>query len=239
MLTIQAAVQAAFVAGMVSLLVTWLNNYFARQNTQEAENRKRQNWFLEKQARDAEEIILALDNFIKVLANDLSVVDDIDTEMIVMFGFTDVEPSGAEFQHVGKLLDTLNSELAKNKSSQDNWFTYDAPRLSVWFTGPLKVDKRLERLNDEFYATYSPLVTFRANCRSVTTIAEYNDNYREKVQSHLLFAQSSWRELLKNVHTFQVDLIHDFRLDDTSQPSKSVLNKFESYSKAFWVWFRG
>lgn len=222
MLTLEAAVQAALIAGVVSLTVVLLNTRSLRESRQDEHRRRRQDWFLEKQARDAEEIVATLDGFLKDLSRDMEALDSI-TGMAVDYSAPYAYDFASETPENIQRLITDESKVSKQTmrtaAAHIAWFTYDARRLCVWFEPTAKVDGYLDALSELFRAFHDSVgvITFSVAAYAGTAINNSVDVVAEKqeiageIKEQLAKVRNNWERVANQTIYVQRILVGHLR----------------------------
>lgn len=196
-------VQSALIAGVVALAVAQLNNRFARQSQEDEHKRRRREWFLEKQARAAEEIVGALDKFLKEVAEKSSAV----RSRLLIASLPDLFES--EFveskpQEDSRIIYELGEKSKNITASHDAWFTYDAARLAVWFDNPMQEGVSLDNLKSQFKLINGLLD--RVVYRMFTSDLKNNQTY-DSIQRDIENIDKEYKTLLLSASRAQQELV--------------------------------
>jgi hypothetical protein len=222
MLTLEAAVQAALVSGVVSLIVVLLNARSLRETRGDEHRRRRQDWFLEKQARDAEEIVATFEQFSKQFSTHLRQAASLMVSATTIFDILERDLSSDDLKiHMKQLSDDfrkLGAKVRADSPAVETWLNYDLLRLTVWFDGFLPRDEKFTDLGLRFEKLHTRLSTFSI---FGSHYAQSPDSSRKDVfdraSQNLKEIQEEWVVLLEDIGQFQRDLVG--RLRDT-QPQK-------------------
>ncbi len=221
MLTLDAAVLAAFVAGIVSLIVSHFNNRSTRRSQEDEYQRRRREWFLEKQARDAEEIVASLERFSKQFSYHLGELDTWLFEVSCLFEIIDhdfSEEGEAAADHektrLVKRCQEFSPKIHDDMKAFERWVSYDVPRLTVWFEDFNQVDKELANLGDRFVALQRNLANFsvmsgRLPIKPDSTRQTLFDRASEK----LFEIEREWTGLVADVAKTQRSLVNHLRIN--------------------------
>ncbi len=210
MLTLNVAVQSALVGGFTALAVALLNNYFVSRSKEVERSHKRREWFLEKQARDAEEIIQALDGFIKVLAESFAEVDRLISNAYTFERYQSSDNDKSEEIKVqsGELL----SKFDALGSMRQSWFTYDLARLTVWFDGSIQKNSDIVELGKAFKKVENLLkiVPF-----GLWGVYEFSLHPREaeldNVKKDYRESETEWKKLIEKTAEVQRKLVQQMQ----------------------------
>jgi hypothetical protein len=222
MLTLEAAVQAALVSGVVSLTVVLLNARSLRETRGDEHRRRRQDWFLEKQARDAEEIVATFERFSKQFSGHLRQAASLMIDATSILDILERDLSSDELKLQKKRLSDdfrkLGTKVRADRPAVETWFNYDLLRLTVWFDGLLPRDEKFTDLGLKFAKLHVRL----SNSSMLNAhITQRPDSSREaafdKAGQNLEEIQEEWIVLLEDIGQLQRNLIGMLR--DT-QPQK-------------------
>jgi len=205
---LQTAIIAAIVAVIVALLTPWAKNRFDKQARSEEWARKRDDWFLEKQARDTEEIVVAISNFLKILSSDIGQIHSLTNEVVISI----IESPEPQQIDIEKPL----SRFLINKWSVKTWFGYDSLRLSIWFETSKEVEGKLAELGTQFEALYTVLDHRAHMLQGFSTTSEAQDpgsydravNFINRMQEDI---KHQSQRLLESAASIQRELVDSLR----------------------------
>ena len=170
---------SVLVSAVVSILVVTLNNRYAKKSRQEQWQQNREQWMLEKEARDIEEIITTLSSFLKsfsdvgrdVLREDRYLLEQLQNLYEAQL-MEEMHQSGMMTQAYGGFPMSIQHEcmqalesflktepdqlglLQETVNSVKPWFEIDARRLSVWFEDSGDSEKILSTIAARFNAIH-------------------------------------------------------------------------------------
>jgi hypothetical protein len=213
MLTLEAAVQAALVSGVVSLIVVLLNARSLRETRGDEHRRRRQDWFLEKQARDAEDIVTTLERFSKQFSTQLGEVSSwfhkLSTYNVLFGDRSDNEATEQANERFFEDAKNLASTIQSNNAPLEAWFNHDALRLTVWFEDFHQVDKQLVELGRKFTHLQWRLSNFLAQHDRLPVF--FRQRLHDEAGKVLEEIQQEWKELASEIVQIQRGLIDGLR----------------------------
>lgn len=151
---VQTALIAAVVSIVGTLLAPWVKNRFDKQARVEEWTRKRDDWLLEKRARDAEEVVTALERVLKGLSYTYNIVS---REQGYMSIYAEDRRRLVVGHFTQEKLQRLNAEINQIMTKHTSWFEYDIRRLSIWFVEDERVYKELQDLGERVTSMYNGL----------------------------------------------------------------------------------
>lgn len=200
---------SAVVAVFVALLTPWVKNRFDKQARAEEWAQKREDWLLEKRARDAEEVVTALERVLKGLSYTLNIVSN---EVFSVANYAR-DRRGIVSDVIQEKFQRLGLDLAQVRTKHTNWFLYDTRRLTIWFVEDERVYKELQDLGERVISMYEGLgiqlgtVSLRWDERNewanpgeyLRAVDSDSKDFREKLERY--------RVLVDDIIRFQRELI--------------------------------
>jgi hypothetical protein len=210
MLTFNAAALVALISVIISSIVTvtlnQTNNRFTRESKEEEHRRKRREWFLEKQSRDAEEIIMTFDKFLKEVAEKSGAVQALLFK-VALPPLVQVEFSEEAVQTYKLEAFDIGSRFGSITTSHRAWFTYDAVRLTVWFDNFTQKSIGLDSLKNQFRHINALLDGIASdlffadikNTKELNAIQEDIDSIKKEYSKLVSDAYHTQRELVQKL----------------------------------------
>ena len=202
-LTFEAAVQAAAIAGVVSVIVTLINNAFARQSRISGYKQQRRDWALERQARDAEQIIKDLDGLVRKTSELLSEVErHLVSSIFILGDENDIDKDRAQ-SFLGDI-DVSYEKIEQNDFIYRSWFRHDTVMLTVWFDETTQSGLNLDSIGSLYRKVYlnsnSAAHKLKLISRRAVEGRYTNKDYKEiakEAQDHIHTADKAWQELVE------------------------------------------
>lgn len=206
-------VQTALIAAVVALLVPWVTNRFNKRARAEEWTRRRDDWLLEKRARDAEEIVTALERVLRGLSYTLNIVSN---ELFSVANYAR-DRRGVVSDVIQEKFERLGLDLAQIRRKHIAWFEYDIRRLTIWFAEDERTYKELRDLGERVTGMYEGLgiqlgtVSLRWDERNLW---DNPGDYQRAVDSdskHFREDLKRYETLVNDIIQFQRELIRSLR----------------------------
>jgi gas vesicle protein len=204
---------SALIAALVSLIISTKNNQSVRQSQEDEFKRKRHDWFLQKQARDAEDIVTTLERFSKQFSTQLGEVSSwfhkLSTYNVLFGDRSDNEATEQANERFFEDAKTLAFKIQSNNAPLEAWFNHDALRLTVWFEDFHQVDKQLVELGRKFTHLQWRLSNFPSQYNRLPI--SFGQRLHDEAGKVLEEIQREWKELASEITQTQRGLIDSLR----------------------------
>ncbi len=260
MLTTDATILAALIAGVASLLAVVINVVSAYWTRSQERREKREAYIREKQDRDAEIIISELSRFSQKFSD--ATTNDIRKQNY----FTDSEigrrhelilreehnPTVVQQQHDWLLTETrkfnervprINEDLEALRESVHSWLYHDVRRLNLWFTDSERLNAELAGLLRRFGGICNDLGYNFFNFRTFTYELENSLGTKtgliteglvaevKELQNAISKVMSEWATLNSDIASFQKTLTMRFHQPGTSVDGRSKDGPLVSFAR--------
>lgn len=149
-----AALFISLFSGFVSAVLTIIiKDRLDRRARREEWQNTQDRWVLDRSARDAEEIVTALERVQKGLSYTFGIV----SSEVNHVGIYSRDRLGVTGDFTQEKFQRLESEIAQIANKHDAWFRYDTRRLSIWFADDVKVYEELRDMGERVESMYDKL----------------------------------------------------------------------------------